>query len=72
MSLALTALDPRQFLRTIFDTIPLPAFVVDDDIRIQDTTRLPANCWDRSPNSRSIAGAAMRCIASILRRRDVA
>jgi PAS domain-containing protein len=25
-----------QYLRTVFDTIPLPAFVVDADVRIQD------------------------------------
>jgi PAS domain-containing protein len=25
-----------QYLRTIFDTIPLPAFIVDSDVRIQD------------------------------------
>ena len=29
-------LEKRQYLRSIFDTIPLPTFVVDDDVRIQD------------------------------------
>jgi hypothetical protein len=29
-------LEKRQYLRTIFDTIPLPTFVVDEDVRIQD------------------------------------
>ncbi len=31
-----SAFEKRQHLRTIFDTIPLPTFVVDDDVCIQD------------------------------------
>ena len=30
------ALDQQQFLRTVFDTKPVPTFIVDDDVRIQD------------------------------------
>ena len=29
-------LEKRQYLRAIFDTIPLPTFIVDEDVRIQD------------------------------------
>ena len=29
-------LEKRQYLRIIFDTIPLPAFIVDEDVRLQD------------------------------------
>jgi hypothetical protein len=28
-----------QYLRTIFDTSPIPTFIVDDDVRIQDCNR---------------------------------
>jgi hypothetical protein len=29
-------IEKRPYLRAIFDTIPLPTFIVDDDVRIQD------------------------------------
>jgi hypothetical protein len=57
-------LTQRQYLRTIFDTIPLPTFVVDEDVRIQDYNAAAGLLLGPEPELalHTRGGDAMHCI----------
>ena len=55
-----------DYLRTVFDTIPLATFVVDDDVRIQDFNTTAAQLLGPEPELaiRRRGGDALHCIHS--------
>jgi len=55
-----------QYLRTLFDTIPLPAFILDEDVRIQDFNMAAAQFIGPEPASALYrrGGEALHCIHS--------
>jgi len=57
-------LEKRQYLRTVFDTIPLPTFIVDDDVRIQDYNAAAGFLLGPEPESalHHRGGDALHCI----------
>ena len=61
-----TAGEKADYLRTVFDTIPLATFVVDDDVRIQDFNTTAAQLLGPKPELaiRRRGGDALHCIHS--------
>jgi PAS domain-containing protein len=60
------ALGTQRFLRTVFDAIPLPTFIVDDDVRIQDYNTAAAQLLGPEPELalHHRGGDALHCIHS--------
>ena len=53
-----------QFFKTVFDTLPVPAFIVDNDIRIHEYNAAAVALFDMEPDRpiRMGNGAALNCI----------
>lgn len=66
MSSPSAGLDQRHFLRTVFDTVPVPTFIVDDDVRIQDFNTAAGHLLGPEPQRalRRHGGDALHCINS--------
>jgi hypothetical protein len=56
-------LEKQRYWRSIFDTIPLPTFVVDEDVRIQDYNTAAALLLGPEPELalHSLGGEALHC-----------
>lgn len=56
----------RQYLRTIFDTVPLPTLVVDEDVRIQDYNKAAGRLLGPQPELilHRRGGDALHCLHS--------
>lgn len=69
MSSTQTDEEKVQYLRAIFDTVPLPAFIVDQDVRIQDfNTAAEAFLGPEAPMALyQRGGDAFHCLHSALR-----
>jgi PAS domain-containing protein len=54
----------RQYWRTIFDSTPIPTFIVDDDMRIQDCNLAAAQLLGPQPELvlKQRGGEALGCI----------
>jgi hypothetical protein len=66
MSSELAGSDRPPLLRTVFDTMPIPAFIVDDDLRIQDFNTAAGHLLGPEPQLalHRRGGDALHCINS--------
>src|ERR1041385_2682965 len=62
----LTELAERAFPRTVFDAMPIPSFVVDEDIRILDFNKAASQLLGSEPELalHQRGGEALHCITS--------
>jgi PAS domain-containing protein len=59
-----TAYNGSQFLRTVFDTVPSPTFIVDEDIQILDYNKAAGQLLRPEPELACSAEVAMSSIGA--------